>query len=272
MLHATPLDFLPLWGVFLGALAAMLAGAEAGLRLGQYRQRNLEAEKESTVGVIVAATVGLLAFILAFTFSLAASRFDTRRELLQAEVNAIGTAYLQADFLPGDGGPKVRDLFRQYVDVRLEVHRSPDRLPEVLLKSAELHKALWAEAVKASRHKARDSELVSLFVSSLNSVIDLHATRVTAGLRSRIPMVIWCALILVSMVSMASMGYYAGLTSSRRSVVGLAMILCFVVVMMLIADLDRPAEGALRVNHQGMIELRESMTAASPEGQGPAQQ
>jgi hypothetical protein len=262
MIEPTLMEYLPLWGLFLATLGIVLAAAEGGYRLGRYRGRKSDAEKEAPVGAIAGATLGLLAFILAFTFGMAASRYDARREMLQEEVNAIGTTYLRAAFLPDDHGPKVRSLLREYVDVRLEALQPNAQIVELIRTSEMLHNRLWAEAVQAGRKQ--DSEMVSLFVDSLNQVIDLHAKRVTAALRARIPPSIWGALYLVAILSIASMGYHAGLTGTARSITGLGMILSFVVILLLIADLDRPREGMIRVNHQGMIDLRETMKGEVP--------
>src|SRR5712672_1661061 len=95
-----PLDALPLWGVFLVILVVVLLSVECGCRLGKYRRNRHEQEKETPVGAMVGATLGLLSFILAFTFGLAAARFDTRRQVLLDETNAIGTTYWRAGMLP----------------------------------------------------------------------------------------------------------------------------------------------------------------------------
>src|ERR1041385_3910873 len=108
------LDALPLWGLFIVILLVVLISVEFGYRLGRYRRSRREQEKEAPVGTMVGATLGLLAFILAFTFGLAANRFDIRRELLLDEANAIGTTYLRAGMLP-ERGQQVRDLLRAYV-------------------------------------------------------------------------------------------------------------------------------------------------------------
>ena len=101
-----PLDALPLWGVFVAILFVVVLSVECGYRLGKYRRSRHELEKEAPVGTMVGATLGLLAFILAFTFGLAAARFDARRQVLLDEANAIGTTYLQTSFLKS---AKVRD-------------------------------------------------------------------------------------------------------------------------------------------------------------------
>src|SRR5262249_38595869 len=100
----TLLDSLSLWAVFGLWFAAILLAAETGYRLGRMRFREKEHEKEPIVGGIVAAELGLLAFLLGFSFSLAASRFEARRETLLNESNAIGTAFLRAKMLPEPEG------------------------------------------------------------------------------------------------------------------------------------------------------------------------
>src|SRR4029450_9243014 len=117
MQSTSSLDALPLWGLLMAILLLVLLSIEGGYRLGQYRRRRSEEEKEAPVGAMGGATLGLLAFILAFTFGLAAARFDTRRQVLLDEANAIGTTYLRAGMLP-DRRDGIQALLREYVDTR----------------------------------------------------------------------------------------------------------------------------------------------------------
>jgi uncharacterized membrane protein len=98
-------------------------------------------------------------------------------------------------------------------------------------------------------------------VQSLNEVIDVHAKRLLAGVRSRVPAVIWIVLYLLVLIAMLMMGYHSGLLNSRRSIAVVALIVGFSSVLFLIADLDRPVQGTLQVSQQAMIDLRRSMTA-----------
>jgi len=109
----TALDVFPLWGLFLTVVVLVLAAIEGGYRLGSCRHRQSGREKEAPVGAMVGATVGLLAFMLAFTFGMAASRFDTRKQLVLDEANAIGTTYLRTAMLP-EGRDEIRALLRSY--------------------------------------------------------------------------------------------------------------------------------------------------------------
>jgi hypothetical protein len=258
MFDAPPLhDLLPLWGVFAATLGLVLLSVEAGYRRGRHRHRVSQEERDESVGVMVAATLGLLAFLLAFTFGLAASRFDARRMIVLDEANAIGTTYLRAAMLP-EHRDEIRARLREYVDVRLEAVRS-GLVQQGARRSEEIQGQLWARTV-ALGEKNPTSIVVGLFIQSLNEVIDLHAKRLVVAIGSRIPGIIWAGLYGVAILSLAGMGYQAGLAGTPRSVETLAVALSFSVVIWLIADLDRPGQGFLRVSQQAMQDLRGSMT------------
>lgn len=250
------LDFLPLWAILPLTIALCLFSVEVGYRVARNRLERSQEEKESPVSGMVGATLGLLAFMLAFTFGLAGSRFEDRRQVLLSEANAIGTTYLRTSMLLEPVRTETQNLLREYVDLRLEAIQ-PGKLDQALSKSEALHNRLWAQAVAATE-KDR-SPIAALYVQSLNEVIDLHAERVVAGLRSRVPGVIWIVLYVLAILAMIIMGYHSGLAHSRRSIAVIALVIGFSSVLYLIADLDRPGQGTLRVSQQSMIDLRNSM-------------
>jgi hypothetical protein len=180
--------------------------------------------------------------------------------LILNEANAIGTTYLRAALLPEPHRTEIRNILREYTDVRLETGQ-PEKIERAVRRSEEMHKRLWSQAVEVGQKKP--DPIAALFIGSLNEVIDLHAKRVTAG-RSRIPGIIWVVLYLVMILSMETVGYYSGLNGTRRSLAELALILAFSAVMLLVADLDRPLEGLLKANQQPLIDLRNSITAGRP--------
>lgn len=250
------LDSLPLWTILPITVAIALLSVEIGYRVAKNRQQHSAEENASTVSSMVGATLGLLAFMLAFTFGLAASRFEARRQVLLSEANAIGTTYLRAKMLPEPMRTEAQNLLREYVDVRLEGIQ-PGKLDQAIGKSEELHNRLWSVAVAATEKER--SAITSLFIQALNQVIDIHAERVMAGLRSRVPGAIWVVLYILAILAMVILGYHAALVNSRRSLVVIALILGFSSVLFLIADLDRPGQGTLQVSQQAMIDLRNSM-------------
>jgi len=247
---------LPLWATLAVTLAIVLLAVETGYRAGQFRLGRATHEKEAAVGVMVGATLGLLAFLLAFTFGFAANLFQAKRDAVLEEANAIGTAYLRADLLPESHTADVRALFREYVDVRLAA--AEIGVDKALRRSEELHTELWEHAVASMRERP-DSLAVGLFVQALNAVIDVHSKRVMVALRSRIPPTIWLALYTVAFLSLGTMGYQSGLGGTTRSFAVIAVAIAFTAVIGLIADLDRSQEGTLRVSQQSMIDLRNSI-------------
>jgi len=233
-----------------------LASVEAGFWLGRWRLKG-DHELDTTANAIVGTTLGLLAFTLAFTFSMAASRYDNRKQLVVEEANAIGTTYLRAMMLPAPQANEVRKLLRAYVDTRLEAALTPGQLSPAVVRSEQLHTQLWQEAVAVASAQS-DSVINGLFIASLNDVIDLHSKRL-AGWRNSIPATIWVFLFLTAALGMASMGYHAGLSGSRRTMAVIFLTLAFSGALTLIADLDRPREGFLVVSQQAMLDLKASM-------------
>ena len=213
------------------------------------------------MGAVVGATLGLLAFLLAFTFGMAASRYDTRKQLVLQEANAIGTTYLRVEMLPEPQRSEIRNLLREYAAQRVG-GVTAIMTPEIMAKSGALHDRLWAQAV-AVGGQSPNSIVVGLFVQSLNETIDLDETRVTAG-RNRIPDTIWLALYVVTILTMAAMGYQFGLTGEHSWPVTILLVLVFTTVIMLIADLDRPQAGWLKVSQQAMIDLIDKIGAPAP--------
>lgn len=249
-------DLIPLPVLFLGTLALSWVAVEVGMYFGARRRRDPDREGDGPVGAIVGATLGLLAFMLAFTFGLAASRYDDRREVVLNEANAIGTAYLRAGLLEAPEGPELQRLLRDYVSVRVEGVRR-GQIDEMIVESNRLHGELWSQCAEAARRER--SPITAVFVESLNSVIDLHSVRVQAGLRSRIPSTIWVALYFVAFQSMGLVGFQLGLSGTHRTLATLPLILTFSSVLMLVFDIDRPQAGLLRVSQQAMIDLQASL-------------
>jgi hypothetical protein len=251
------LDYVPLWLLFTATIVVVLIAIEGGYRLGRFRRGRAEDEREAPVGGIIAATLGLLAFVLAFTFGLAAARFDARRQIVLQEAGVLRTTYLRAGFLPEGQRTTVRKLLRDYVDARLEAVRRKD-VHMVLQRSEEIHRALWSEAEALERSEP-SSVATELFTEAVNATINIHAERLMVSLDNRLPALLWATLYFVTALTMAGVGYHEGLTNSRRSLAILGLVLSFSAIMALIADLDRPQEGFLTISPQPMIDLRTTM-------------
>jgi len=256
-----PLDAIPLWLLFLAVAVFTGLALEGGYRFGQWRHARTTEEKETPVGAIVASILALFAFMLAFTFGMAGSRFEARRDVVLEEANAIGTAYLRTRLLPEPQRSSSAKLLREYVDVRIRGVQE-GKVEEAIKRSEELQDLLWADAVKAA--ETHPGPITSLYIQSLNETIDLHSKRIQVALRHRIPIVIWMGLFSLALLGMASVGYHAGLAATRRSPAMAVLILAFSGVFFLIADLDRAHEGLLKVSQEAMIDVQRTMKLANP--------
>jgi hypothetical protein len=255
-----PLDAVPLPVFFVATVAIVLLCIEGGFQLGRRRRRSAEDEKEAPVGAIVAATLGLLGFLLAFTYGLVATRFDAGRKIIVEEANIIGTAYLRAGLLPDARRDRVRALLRDYVDARLRARETGEVEP-VLRQSTRTHSALWAEAEAVGREQP-DSISAGLFILSVNDTIDMHSTRVLVSLQNRLPLVLWIALLGVMVLTMTGVGYQCGLSRSRRSPAIGVLVISFSALLYIVADMDRPREGLIAIGTGAMEDVRRMMDAA----------
>ena len=240
----------------------MLVLGELGRSLGQRRlARDPEAARAGS-GVLDGAVFGLLGLLVAFTFSGAATRFDGRRALIVEEANAIGTAWLRLDLLPAAEQPPLRDLFRSYLDSRLDVYRSVPDLEAVeraLARGAALQAEVWAHAVAACRLPDGQRAIVVL-LPALNDMFDIATTRLMAT-RIHQPAIIFVLLIGLGLICslLAGYGTAGGKQRSWTHLVGFASVIALTVYVIL--DLEYPRLGLIRVDalDQVLIDLRASM-------------
>src|SRR5258708_7917676 len=167
------------WLLFLVLFVLQLLAAELGLRIGRRVRPANDEPTRSQASVMEAAVLGLLALLLGFAFSMAASRFDTRRQQILDEANAIGTTYLRARLLPEPSGTTAAGLLRRYVDARIDFYDAgaDDARIRVASDHAEqMHAQLWSLAVTVGEEDPR-AVTTGLFIQSLNEVIDFHSKR-----------------------------------------------------------------------------------------------
>lgn len=241
-------------GILLVLLLALVIGYWAGSKA-----RN-EGKQDSQVSTIQAAILGLLGLLLAFTFSMAATRYENRRSLVLEESNAIGTAYLRAKMLPEPYSSQISDLIKVYVDTRLEFYDAgvdPIKLQQAIDKTEGIQDQLWQQAVTVSALDPR-SVTVGLFTQSLNEVIDLHAARL-AAMKNRVPEVIIDLIFVASIISLGLIGYTLGMTQHRGIIPTLMALVLIVIIIGVIIDLDRPRRGLIRVSQESMIQLQQSI-------------
>lgn len=246
-------------GAALLTILVIVASAGLGFLAGR-RQRRKRGEGEPPVGSIVGAALGLLAFLLAFTFGMAASRHDARRRLVLEHANAIGTADLRSTLVSNETGERVHALLAEYVDLLLSVARDPSHLATALIRTGEIEDQLWSTARDALRADPT-SQAAALFTAALNDVFDLQSDRLQVGARDRIPAPIWIALYFLTALCMLAVGYHAGMMGSARLLPLTVLVLAFSTVVLLIADLDRPQQGFLRVSQEPLEDVARELGA-----------
>jgi hypothetical protein len=260
------IDAIPIWALFLGIVVIVLASIEGGYRLGRYAHLRAEEEKESPVAAIAGSVLGLGAFLLAFTFGIVANRYDAKKQLVREEANAIRTTWLRSDFLPESDRAQTRGLIRKYLEARLAFAQSPNfdlQRAKVLLAQAEEDQArLWEIAVVNAR-KDMNSDVAALYIESLNELFAIHASRVIQGMQARIPIAIWIMLLALTSLGMVAVGYQTGIAGSKRSLARPILAVSFALVFALIADLDLPGGGFVRVSQQPLIDVQTWMSKDS---------
>jgi hypothetical protein len=251
---------MPIWFLFAGTALLILLAIEAGFRLGHVAHRKSEDEKESPVGAIAGSILGLLAFILAFTFGMASDRYDSRKELVRQDAGSIRTAFLRSDFLPEADRMMAADLLRKYTEVRLSAVRSGDvqKIQESMDEIARIQKRLWNMAV-ANARLDMNSDVAALYIESLNEMFNFHALRISVGLQSRIPAAIWRSLYALVVLGMVAVGYQTGIAGSKRSWTMPILSFSFSLVLALIYSMDRPMTHIIQVSQQPLENVRAEM-------------
>jgi hypothetical protein len=239
-----PLSFLLMW-----------LSAQIGIF---FRNRRLDQGEDvhHDDDVLVSATLTLLALIIGFTFSMAIGRYDQRKDYEEAEANAIGTEYVRADLLPVDDAARVRSLLKEYVDARVRFYESDDEheLQRVITHTEQLQSDLWS-AVKTPGN-ARPTPVLALVLSGMNDVINSQGYT-QAGWWNRIPVGAWILMIVLAIWANLLVAYSAQRAQGTFRLMFLPLILC--VAFFLIADIDSPRKGVIRVLPQNLVNLAHSL-------------
>jgi hypothetical protein len=247
-----------LFTIFVFGVVLILAAGEIGRRIG-IRAGAHGAGNPST---LESAVLGLMALMIGFTFAMALSRFEARRDAVLNEANAIGTTALRARLLPRPERDEVLRLLREYVSVRLDVTNRPvsrAELAAAIDKSNSIQEALWQQAKAMS---AKDTGMVptGLFIQTLNEMIDDNGKRL-AALRNRVPNIVMLALFGIAAFGTAFAGYGSGLEARRAHLPIYLTALLLSGVILLILDLDRPGTGFVEVSQQPMVDTAASIAA-----------
>jgi hypothetical protein len=244
------------------ALAIVLALVlDLGRRIGVDLKIEHVPPRKEQLGTIRDGLFVLISLLLGFTLTLAASRFAERRSLLVEEAISIGTTYLRTSMLPAPYRDRSRQLLREYVDARLELAdggADAARFNEALNRSKRIQDELWVNAVTVSQNDR--TAIAAVYVNSLNETIDLHEKRV-AAFENRVPRPIWLLILSVSAIAV----FTRGSTLTSRFWLTLILVpITIAVVVALIADLDAPSRGLIRLDQRAMHRLKADMGVEAP--------
>ena len=250
--------FLSTFGLFV----CLVLFLETGRRIGVRRKTRDPKDASAGVGPIDGAVFGLMGLLVAFTFSGASSRFDTRRQLIVEETNAIGTAYLRLDLLRAEARPQLQEIFRQYVAERLKVYRKmPDleAVKEELAKATKLQGEIWSQAVAACREE-ETPQATMLLLPALNAMIDITTNRTMAA-QTHPPRIVFVMLFGSALASALLAGYGMAEAKTRDWVRMLSFAALIAAAVYVILDLEFPRIGLIRVDtfDQALVDLLESM-------------
>jgi len=243
--------------LFFVGVGIVLLASEIGWRLGG---RDEGHGVSGNISALEQSLLGLLALMVGFTFLMALTRFEARREAVLNEANAIGTTALRARLLPEPHRTESLKLLREYAQIRVDYFstgKSLAELPSVINRSNQIQEALWQQVKALS---AKDNNMVPTGLQTLNEMIDDQGKRLSA-LRNPIPDVVLLSLFAIAAVSCGFAGYASRLDPLRtRLPVAITASLVSAVIFVIL-DLDRPNVGFIKINQQSMIDLVESLSA-----------
>ncbi|MDR3445411.1 hypothetical protein [Dyella sp.] len=240
-----------------------LIGMWIAERVGAWWARRGSANKgeaADTFNVVQGATLTLLGLIIGFSFSMAISRYDQRKNYEEAEANAIGTEYVRLDLLPPEDATKLRPLLVSYLEQRITFYETTDRsqLPAIATRKNALQASLWAGM--AAPAGQQPTPITALVVAGMNDVLNSEGYT-QAAWWNRIPVAAWLLMMVVALGSNLLVGMGSFKAGSQR---GLLLVLPLVVAVsfMLIADIDSPRGGLIRIVPQNLLALLASLQHA----------
>jgi hypothetical protein len=226
------------------------------------RRRSLQENEREDFGMIMSAILTLLGLIIGFSFSMAIYRYDQRKVLEEAEANAISTEYVRADFLPAPDATKVRALLRDYLDQRLLFYTTRDehRLVQIDAATAQLEADLWS-AVQVPT-AVQPTAPLTITAMGINDVLNSRGYTQAAWL-NRIPNAAWGLMAAIAIFSCLLIGYGAR-RGGARTMLLLVLPLVIAISFTLIADIDSPRGGVVRVRAENLTSLSQLFHGPSP--------
>jgi hypothetical protein len=253
--------------LFVVTLLLLWLAAWIGIVL-QARRHDLPESARGDYGIIVGATLTLLGLLIGFTFSMATTRYDLRKNLEEEEANAIGTEYARLDFLPAADAGQLQGLLRQYTGLRIHFYTTRDQaeLHRLNADTTKVQNQMWALVAQAAQLQV--SPLTALASSGMNDVLNAQGYT-QAAWWNRIPGPAWWLMLVIALLSNLLLGY----GMHRRAVVlSVVLPVAVSVSFFLIADIDSPRGGFVRIRPQNLYALADSLQrGTAPSTPAPAE-
>lgn len=239
--------------VFASSLVALWGSVQIGIVV--RRLRPVHDDEKDDLSLVLNASLTLMALIIGFSFSMAVSRYDQRKNYEEEEANAIGTEYVRVDLLPTADAAKVRQWLTQYLDQRLLFYtvRDAHQLEQIDSETARLQTEMWSTVQSAATE--RPTPAVALVVSGMNDVLNRQGYT-QAAWWNRIPVGVWSLMIALAICCSALVGYSA---HRRASPVSTVVPFVVAIAFFLISDIDSPRGGVILVHPQNLISLSQSL-------------
>jgi hypothetical protein len=242
--------------MFAAAFVALWLASVMGSWLRRRNPSAKDEKHEDDLSIILGATLTLLALIIGFSISMASSRYDQRKNLEEAEANAIGTEMLRADLLPAADAANVRSLLSAYLDQRIlfYINRDDTRQPQIDQSTSQLQTDLWV-AVRGPA-TAQPTPVMALVLAGMNDVINSQGYT-QAAFWNRLPVAVWWLMVAIALCSNVLFGFRSRDGKAARK---LSFVLPFVIAIafLLIADIDAPRRGLILVRPQNLEALMKS--------------
>jgi hypothetical protein len=241
---------------------AMLLTQAWGRHCAERDRARASTQEKLSLGAAEGAVFALLGLFLAFTFSGTGNRFEERRQLVITETNAVGTAWLRIDLLPAERQPEIRQMFRDYLDARIETYRLVavgEPYQDTYARSMALQSRIWTASLSASQATGSPAP-VALMTQALNDMFDIATTRKLVTIMHT-PLVVYLMIVVLMVVSAAFVGYGLGGNPFRSFLHYLAFPLVLSAVLYVTIDLEYPRLGFVRVEaiDVGLADLRKTM-------------
>ena len=247
-------SILPLWAIYIGIVLIIILSVRGGNVFARWRKKHIGKEDDSSINTLVGATLGLLAFMLAFTFNLSSNRFDGRKQFLLEEVNSIETSWLRAGLVAQPYSDQLKKALVDYVEVRLWLIDNPSKAKEGINKSVVLQNKMWSLITNMTQENDGDSRINVLLIDAVNHMFDNQTKRISKALVDRIPNLIWIALFSLIIISMFEVGYMLGKSEKSNWILVLALSMAFSAIIIIIVDLDS-SKGNITLNYQALFDM-----------------